>query len=574
MNSIHKYFLYLSLSFVYAVGFAQENNRPILSPLNIPLYLSGNFGDLRLNHFHSGFDFRTRQKIGFPVFAVADGYVSRIKIENSGYGKAIYINHPNGTTSVYAHLNSFPEPILQYIKNEQYRQRSYAIDYAIPPYSLKIKKGELIAYSGNSGGSSGPHLHFEIRELDNQFPVNTNDFMLPVNDTYSPFIRYLYVYDNQSPKFNFRNRKERYAVKKDSVNTMNYYIDSTIYISGKSAFGLEAFSLSSSDYEHGLRRILLFVDSKITFKFSLNSFSYDESRQVNSLTDYNARLEDNLKIYKLFRDPNNSLKCVQTDSSNAWITFSDTLKHQIVIKIVDQDKNQSLLHFDVKQRNSNLDSGSNQLTNYSFCIPYNKSTTYKIPGLKLNFPEKSVFDSTYIWVNKYPKGKNLLCPTFDVSPSTIPFNKSFAVSLYLPNVTTAMKSKTVLVSINKRGRLSCLGGNWNGDWLTANTRAAGAFSAAYDMVAPVIKPKTTRKNKDLTENKFLSFYVHDNLSGISKIEGYIDGSWVLFEYDPKRNITYYAFDPYRLSFGRTHKLVLEVTDNCSNTSTYKCDFTK
>ena len=159
--------------FFISVSMAQ-NSYPqdyFQSPLEIPLILSGTFAELRSNHFHSGLDIKTQQQSGLKVMAAASGFVSRIKVSHFGYGKALYITHPNGYTTVYAHLQNFNPEIDAYIKHRQYKNESYEIELFPKAGELLVNNGDIVAYSGNTGGSGGPHLHFEIRNKQ-EHPMN------------------------------------------------------------------------------------------------------------------------------------------------------------------------------------------------------------------------------------------------------------------------------------------------------------------------------------------------------------------------------------------------------------------
>ncbi len=324
-------------------------NNNFRSPIGIPIALSGNFGELRSNHFHTGIDIKTNGTINYKVYSIESGYVSRINISHWGYGKAIYIDHPNGYTSVYAHLDHFPEKIEKIIRKEQYNLKTETLTYYLDSLAIKVEKGEVIAYSGNTGGSSGPHLHFEIRETISEHPVNPQLFNFDISDNKSPVIEKLklYVFDNKDFSPNF---KEKYfnLIRKENQFFLKY--DSVISLKkGFFGFGLKAFdNYDNSNNKCGIYSIEMLVDGQLKYELFFDEIDFETNREINIHKDFKAYQNKREKTHKLFIHPKNDLQIYNRELGNGLLCFKDTLQHKIKILVKDLNKNSSELNFYVQ----------------------------------------------------------------------------------------------------------------------------------------------------------------------------------------------------------------------------------
>ncbi|MFI5222599.1 MAG: M23 family metallopeptidase, partial [Bacteroidia bacterium] len=276
------------------------------SPLDTPLYLSAPFGSLRENHFHSGMDIRTYEKEGYPVYAVANGFVSRIKVSSVGYGKAVYIQHPNGFTSVYGHLKKYEGAIADYVKNVQYRNETFEFDNFPGSGTIKIKKGQIIGWSGNSGGSTGPHLHFEIRDSRTEEPLNPQLFGIRGVDFMDPVIKKIVVYDLDG------NRPlilKKFSVSKKNstrIDSILLYNDTLEIDEGMVGFGVEAYDyMTDTEHEYSLYGMDLFVDEKEFFSYRLDRIDFENTRCVNVHIDYEQYKRNDIRYQKCFLDNGN-----------------------------------------------------------------------------------------------------------------------------------------------------------------------------------------------------------------------------------------------------------------------------
>ena len=319
------------------------------SPLDIPMQLSGNFGELRPNHFHAGFDLRTQQKEGLKVYAVADGYVSRIKISTFGNGKAIYINHPNGFTSVYGHLKTANGEIENYIKKTHYKEQSFEIEMFFKPDELIVKKGEIIAFSGNTGASEGPHLHFEFRDSKTEFIINPMLFGYDkfTKDTKKPIVSGVYVYPLDSKTT--VNHSKRPLLLNVSLQKDGTYLSDNVVANGTIGFGISAYDSDDVSFNNnGVYKVQSFYNGKPNFGYEFNTFSFDEMRYINALIDYSRYKKMQQRVQKLFMKNPYNLSIIQTDESKGVLQVSPNLASLYRIEVSDFFGNKKTISIPVK----------------------------------------------------------------------------------------------------------------------------------------------------------------------------------------------------------------------------------
>ena len=319
------------------------------SPVDIELSLSGSFGEIRTNHFHSGIDIRTGGHIGQPVYAVADGYVSRIFVSPWGFGKAIYINHLSGHTSVYAHLHRFRGKIATFARKQQYKRESFYMDVTVPTGQIQVRKGDVIGYSGNSGSSGGPHLHFEIRDMGTQEPMDPLAFGIPIKDNIKPKIRWVKIYPiDETSMVNFVNQ----PLMTKAVGSGESYgisLKDTIMVSGNIIFGIEAYDYhDNSSIRCGIKSIDLFVDDEQVFGQQVDRYAFKDTRYVNAILDYPQNKKNKQRIQRSYVAPGNWLDLFYNVVNNGIIGFYDNNLHQIQYIVKDIYGNTSKVTFWVK----------------------------------------------------------------------------------------------------------------------------------------------------------------------------------------------------------------------------------
>lgn len=548
-------------------GWTQEFPRDYFrAPLDIPLYLSGNFGELRSNHYHSGVDFKTQGRQGLKVFAAAEGFVSRIKVSPYGYGNALYIDHPNGYTTVYGHLQCFSPKIDSLVKNYQYKKKSFAIDEILPAKIFKIKKGEVVALSGNSGSSGGPHLHFEIRETATEFPTNPLLYGFDIKDEVAPVIRSLFVYDMNAKETGENKQRKQYNLVKQGNGYVIKGGEEPI-VSGKFRIALDTRDYMSTTHNYyGIYKLSFYVDGELKHRFTFDKFSFAESRYINAHIDYELYKTQKRRVHKLFHEANQ--KESFADVINTGILFSDNKRHSIKVLIEDAYGNNVDLRFKVKSepitQKSNFANGQ-EFLNYSQVNRVEAKDFFaQIPAMTLykNTLKKDV--STTICDRK-----DSYSHLYHFFEETVPLHKHITVGVKPKQMPKTLKDRAFLA--RKNGKLYRFVGNtWKEGFLTGSTRNTGDFVVLIDTVAPQIR---LWKGRSYRKTGKLRYKIKDNLSGITSYRGLIDGKWALFEYDAKRRLLQYTLSTKRIRKGQKHKLVLKVTDACGNVATRKAFFT-
>ena len=571
MKQFHSLFvLVLTMTFqVYGQAPPPDKPQKLIPPIDPPLSLSGNFGELRPNHFHSGLDFRTRGHTGLPVYAAADGYVARVAITPTGYGRAVYINHANGITTVYGHLENLMPKLDRYVKNIQYKREQFSVNLEIPRDSFPVKQGQIIAWSGNAGSSGGPHLHFEIRDTQTQRPQNGLKWHFPITDNIPPKMISLYaysfpsrgVYDHQ--RYSTVYYSSEYHVKGNPV----------LQVSGPTAFGIQAVDyLNASWSKCGIYSAELVVDQDTIFGFQISDISFTETRYVNSLADYAERERYGRWVHRLYRQPGNKLDIYTEDKNNGIINFTDDKTHDIKVIAADAYGNKSVLEFQVK---STPPDSTKRQYNGARIFSYQKDNYFQADNLKLKVPAGALYDDLAFHFEEGDTPNGCYAPIQKIDDKYTPLQKAIRVAIKPESLPDSLENKALLVTIDDPDeQMWSVGGEYENGWVVGYPRNFGNFSVAIDTVPPTIHALSIQNGKTLIDPQHLRFRIKDDLSGIDKYRGEIDGKWALFAYDPKFSLLTYTIDPLRLETGKTHQLQLKVTDAKGNQSVYSATFYK
>jgi hypothetical protein len=564
----------VSLYFINPLNDKPKDRSIFISPLKQSVSLTSNFGDLRLDHFHSGLDLKTEGVTGKEVFAASDGYVYRISVSPGGFGKALYLRHPSGYSTVYAHLERFSPVIEEYVVAQQYAKKSYLVALIPQKEKFTVKKGELIAFSGNSGSSTGPHLHFEVRKSESEIPINPLLFEFGAADNIKPIIENLVIYPiTQSTLINDNN-----SVKKISVSggKSNYYIPSEneIRINGLAGFGIKAYDLlNDSNYKCAVYSIRLSVDSVSIFNYIMDGFSFSESRFINSHIDYETFMRDNIYIERMYTLPNDKLSVYKDILNRGIFNFCDNRTHNIEVVVTDIQNNKSVLTFRVKA-DSVKGPKVKGLTNSNLTImPFNKSNMFVSDGISVNIPNGALYDTLYFDYKKIPGNEEMLSDIHYVHNKFSPLHKSYILSIKPSKIFPGKESKMLIAEINgDEGKKISFISKWEEGFMTAEVSSFGKFYIGIDTIGPQISANGLLPGADLTERKEIRIRITDDFSGIKSYYPVIDSKWALFEYDQKNDVLIYRFDPGRIIKGTHHSLSLTVTDNKDNQSFYNCDF--
>lgn len=554
-----KKIIYFFIFFFFSnnLSFSQE----YINPLDFRLLLSGTFGELRGNHFHAGIDFKTKGVEGQKIYAIADGYISRIKVSSYGYGKALYINHPNGQTSVYAHLKEFSEKIDTIVKKEHYKREKFEINIFPKANSINVKQGEVIALSGNSGSSQGAHLHFEIRDTKTEHPLDPLDFGFKVIDNISPILKELKVFDLDNHKLS-----KTYKIKKIKKN---YYVGDTIYSNEKTGLGIYTYDQSNDAYnKNGVNAIKLFLDSNLIYHFELDKLDFSKNKYINAHIDYEEKVLSKRKFHKCYRLPHNPLKNYKTILNSGYINLEDNRTYQIKFEVFDSYKNKSELSFYLKKAKIDYKDTSevtneivrkfswyneNNFSNNNFKISINKNYLYE--SIDFKYLEKDSLDGTY--------GKIHQCH-YEI----VPLHKSAKISIRA-SVPRHLREKVYIAKI-KDEKFRYFGNKWENNFLTAKISEFGDFAIAADTILPKITGVNIYPGKEIKKQQTIKCLIEDKESGIKKYNASINNKWILMEYDHKRKLLEYDFN--EIVQKGENIFNLEVEDMLGNIKNYSAKF--
>lgn len=535
-------------------------------PLDIsPPALAGSFGELRSNHFHSGTDFRTNQRTGYPVYATADGYISRLRVQNSGFGLALYINHPNGFTSVYGHLLRYSPKIAQEAKRIQYQKKSYEIDEFPNANSIAVRKGDVIAYSGNTGSSGGPHLHFELRDTKTEATVNPQLLGIDIPDNIPPVIYSMYVYRLNGNPFNEFTPKQYFRVA-GGTGTYSLNKVTTINLNGEVGFGIVATDRHNGNSGlNGVYSIELALDGKNIFTSALERFSFENSKGINSHIDYPTLLTTKTSIQKSFVDPGNPLQIYSNLVNSGRITFDDGQLHELKYTVTDAKGNKSMLAFKVQADSKAIINTPPQAAGINF--PYNIANEFNGDDVKVIFPKGTLYNDLNFIYKKLPKPQHgAYSSIHQIQNRLTPLHLGFEIWIKADSSLDKYQDKAIIVNTNRASQ----GGYFENGFVKASLRNFGSFYIAIDTIPPTIVPVNVINGKNMAGLAKMSFRISDNLSGIKSFNGYIDGKWILMEFDAKSASLWHSFDE-QTKPGK-HNFELVVKDMKDNVKRYAIDF--
>jgi len=553
-----KNFILKILFFLISINLvvAQNNQR---NPLDYETILSGTFGELRSNHFHSGIDIKTKGKEGSKVYAFSKGYVSRIKISKGGYGKAIYIKHSDGKTSVYAHLKRFSKKIETIVKNEQYKKEDYEIEIFPALNEIKILDNELIAYSGNTGGSSGPHLHFEIRDI-NQKPLNPLSYGIDVKDSKTPSILGLRLYSLYKNR-EIKDYKNLTLYKRDK----NTFITDTVNSIGTLGFGIQTFDQQDlASNKNGVYKINTYIDSDTLVSIDFSKFSFDETKHINRYIDYSEFKRNKRRFQKLFVQKNNPLSIYKTERNHGVISLIESNKHLIKIEVLDFKKNITKIFVPIKgNSNNDILNNDNDIKiggiNKLF-INRNKKYFINQHNSSINIEKGTFYNNIFI-------KKNSTIDTLDLGTDTVPLLKSIIIKFKKPDY----KNSYIGLTNDKTKRLSYVSSTIRKDSIIAYTKRLGKYIVSRDTIKPTITPLGFSKNDWISNLNYLKFQVKDAQTGIKNYRASINNKWILMEPLNKNGVIVYDFNDNIINKSK-NVFKIEVSDNVGNTSVFETIF--
>jgi hypothetical protein len=554
-NMMLKKLPFLFFSFIFSC-YCEAQTYPqnyFRHPLDIPMQLVANFGEIRANHWHMGLDIRTQQKVNLPVFAAADGYVSRIVVEPGGFGQAIYIDHPNGYTTLYAHLNAFFPALADYVKKQQYAKQSWNIDIPIPSNLFPVKKGTFIARSGSTGGSEGPHVHFEIRDTKTGKCLNPLLFNFPIADAVAPTIYRLAMYDRN--KSTYEQTPQVITLKKEGSK---YKLPSELLRVGsdKISFAINAVDhFSGTLNPNGIYCAEIMIDDKPVSQFVLNNIGYDETRYINAQVDLPYKSRGGPTLQQISPLPGAMKVAYDVFNGTGIIELKDREPHNIDIEIQDANKNTSTIHFSVQY-------------DPTLTKPYMPSPVQElVPGqvnvveldaFELFTTESTLYDSIHVNYEMVSnKETGAVSAMHKFLTAGIPAHDLFTVRIK-PDIDITADQRDKLVIKNISGSRTFVSkASWQNGWLSARFRQFGTFQAFIDTTPPAVNAPPT----NLSKTSRLVFTPRDNFNTIKSFRAEVDGKWLCFSND-KGKTWIYQFDE---KFPRgAHELKLTIQDEAGN----------
>jgi len=542
------------------------------NPLDIPIFLAGNFGECRPGHFHSGVDIKTLGKENEPVHAAADGYISRIKMEKGGFGHGLYITHSNGYTTLYAHLNKFAPEMQQYMEAEQYAKKHWDVDISLPPAQFPVKKGQLIAWSGNTGASTAPHLHFEIRNTQTEHPLNPELFGLPIVDKTPPVVAGIMVYGGNI----YTDEPVYYTVALQNGTYRPVKTDNPSYGVKNDTIqvpaGLDGIGINTDDFMDSSNNTIafyttkLYLDDSLQAQVTLDDIGYDETRYINAYADYKTKQLQNKWVQCLFQLPGNQLGHIfhHLNGNKGRLDIRDGKVHHVRILITDDKGNTSNVSFFVKPQPAVISMQSD-------CTPFyvGKQNRWDDAGISFMLDERQLYDDICFHFKK-EKDEAAYSDKYQLHYGYVPVHHYFDL-LIKPNKAIApdLQHKVVMLYTDGKdqdGRAAVMADN---GWYKAKVRDFGNYWLDVDTIPPVIKP-LEKNNSNLSKAKQIAFEVMDNMTSVKSFSGYVDGKWICFE--QHGNLFFYNFDAH-CPRGR-HKLVFRAADESGNEKTFNLNFVR
>lgn len=565
-------FLYFSLMRLYllmflcSAGLFAQQPYPkdyFRSPLDLPVHPSGTFGELRNNHFHSGLDFRTKQRTGIPVFAAAAGYVSRIRVSSYGYGTALYIDHPNGYTTLYGHLLEYSPKIEAYVRAKQYEKKSFDIELFPEPGELVVEKGEQVALSGNSGGSGGPHLHFEYRDTKTEYVINPLHFGLDkkMKDIQAPRVLGLMVYPiSDNAAVNQSNKPFLINVRPQKDGT---YLADKIEAKGKVGFAVNTSDKSTGSYgNNGIYKIETFYNGSPGFSYAFDTFAFSESRYINNFIDYARYYATGQRFQKLFTTTPYPLSLIQNNISNGQYEVATGTVQNYRIEVSDFHGNKTVINGSIQySENPAKIREPKRITPYLVKAQHDNSYTKN--NISVFIPANALYEDFYM--------------DFDVKDSilylhnpTVPVHNNITVSFDVSHLSDAVLQKTFIEGFTDKRR-SYHSSYLQDGVLTAKVRQLGNFRLSQDTNPPKIFSPSFAEGKWLSQYSTFSLKISDDLSGIATFDAWLNGKWILMHYDYKTRMIVHNFSDGIADDGR-NDLKVVVTDNVGNSATFETHF--
>ena len=528
-------------------------------PFDFPLYLSGNFGELRSNHFHGGLDFKTQGVVGKPLLAIADGYISKVTVTPGGYGNALYLTHDNGYTSVHGHLDRFLPEIAELVRKKQYAEQAFAVTLEFGPDEFRFRQGEVVAYAGNTGYSFGPHLHMEIRKTATNEPIDPLQFYKgKITDNIAPRATRIMVYGDEYRGKVALNKPLKGATEINGKIIVNCQLS---IVNCMEAWGRISAAISANDYmngthnNYGVRYVRLYVDDKLVSSSDVDRFSFDENRLINSWTDYAEQRTTGRWYMRASIAENNELRMLRADEQRGWVTIDEERDYHFRYELEDLYGNRSVYRFVVRGKRMEIPS---RLPNYYYLMDASRDSRFYAQGFELWMPQGTLFDDVELDYHVMPSESDQ-APIYQLTTTRIPLRRAAEITLPTHKSESVDGSKLYVARVDGKRRTYC-GGTYQYGRITANITELGSYTVCADTIAPKITPigsTSWRKQGRIVCR------IADGETGIRDYRGTIDGRWVLFKYSSKNARLTCDLRAEGIGPGR-HQVEIRVTDMRGN----------
>ena len=547
-------FYYLLFNILLFTNVISQNS--VDYPLDIPIILSGTFGELRPNHFHAGIDIKTQGIEGLNVYSIADGYISRIQITHGGNGKALYIKHDNGQSSVYAHLKKFSKKIEKIVKKVQYSKESYTVKIFPKKNEYRITAKEIIGLSGNTGRSTGPHLHYELRDNKDR-PINPMKYKFyKVKDTIPPVISGLYFKNFTKNISGIKYNEASFSKLKIKKINNSLFRSDTLKISGLIGFGVNSYDRMNNTWNKmGLSEISTSENGIKKFDMNLNKFSYEEWRHINNFIDYSTYKKSKFRVQKLYIEENNPLSMYNRELGDGILNINDTNPYVLYsIKLYDYNNNFTEILIPIMWVENRKNQIKDQTLKYSYNIE--RDSVYKIDlkNSTLEISKNTFYHNTKLQIFHIDNVLHLDKDTIPLlKPITIKFNlnrynDSIIDKIYVANGNTFVSNKLKEKKI------------------IAKTSVLGDFHIKIDTKAPELNILNLKEDQWASKMKKIKIKVSDYDSGIKKYDAWINNRWILLEFNPSTGILSYDFNDNIINDSARNDLLVKIEDNCGNIS--------
>ena len=542
-------------------------------------FYSANFGEMRPNHFHSGIDIKTDGATGKEVVAVADGYVTRLVVQPGGYGRALYVVHEDGTTSVYGHLSKFRSDIEKHVREERLRRRKNSVDLYFAPWQWKVSKGETIALSGNTGTSYGPHLHFELRQTSTARTMNTiaMGIIEPKDDIPPVIVRLHYIEVDTLHGVPVNAPRKSYEVHSRAGG--GYALADSVVNVGRNGYFVVEVTDRKNDVQNrfGVYRLSWAADGQKRFEYRMDGFTFDRSRYCNAASYYPIQLTSKTEAIRLARIDGNLRNFYRTLVDDGRVSAAAGESQLIEIEAEDDCGNISQLAFTVVGKDDDRCFRATEGMAEEFVVDRHKDFRFGNGEIDVSIPADALYESVFF---KYANGAKtcastpsvrVLSPVHSVLDASIPLQKGMTVSIRYDGP-EHLRSKAVLARRNASGKPVYAGGKYESyGAVSATVTTAGDYMIVADTVPPTVKPRFA-EGADLSKSSSLSFDIADNFSGVASYEGTIDGQWAIFDWMPVSGRLIHNFADGDVARGKRHTVRMTLTDNCGNKRTVESHF--